>query len=127
MFAYGEDDNVWRWFRASIRSAYGSLNKVIDQFRMMIAQEVPDAQRSFLLQNLIRGAGIKGNDAQAVQARALAAPPQNAFDLYNLVTWASTHVLREPRAVVRAQRVATDFAAETEHRQICPVCHQLQH
>ena len=120
----GDGDDVWQWFRESARNAYRSMNKVIDRWRQMRAVPIPAADRAMVLEAMLKKAGIRTEVAEAVRARALAEPPRTPYDIMNLITWASSHLLEAPAEVRRAQQAAASFAEETEHRRICPVCHR---
>ncbi|MBU1067638.1 hypothetical protein KKE60_07605, partial [Patescibacteria group bacterium] len=80
--------------------------------------------RNLVLESLLKRAGIRGADADVVRANALTHPPENAYDMMQLVTWASTHHLMNPRAIMRAQQAAAVFSDETEHQRVCPTCHK---
>jgi hypothetical protein len=125
-FSFGGDGdgNLWAWFRHAARDAYGSLAALVQRFQTMQQQEIAPEHRASVLASLLREAGIRGKNAEAIRAQALATPPQNAYDMANLITWATTHVVNEPMAIVRAERVATRFIGQTEHRELCPTCHR---
>lgn len=126
-FRYGgEDDNIWPWFRQSARDAYRSLRRVVEDWRHMAAREVRPEDRAPVLEGLLRQTRITGDEADAVRARALEQPPQNEFDMHQLITWATSHVMQEPGAIIRAQRVAATFSSEAEHRRVCPACHRAR-
>ena len=76
-----------------------------------------------MLEALLKEARITGENAEAVRARAIEEPPTNNYDLVNLVTWASSHVIREPQRIQRTLGTAASFTAEQEHARICSVCH----
>ena len=119
----GEGDGIWQWFRQSVRAAYQSLGEIVDRYREMIQERVSPEQRAHMLEALLRQAGITGSDAEAVRAQAIQNPPRNAYDLLNLITWASSHVIQEPERIPRALNAGATFASEQDHASICPVCH----
>lgn len=123
-FGKGGDGNgnMWNWLRHALRDAYGAIGALVQRFQLMVQQEVPPEHRASMLAALLKDAGITGREAEAVQAQALNNPPTNAYDLANLVTWATSHVIDEPKQLVRAERAATRFIGNTEHREMCPTC-----
>jgi len=121
-FGYGEGDNLWQWFRQSILKAVRSIDLIIQRWQNLLREEISPADRAVVIATLIRQAGLRGEEAAAVQAQALELPPANAYEAMNLITWASSHIVRDPARVVRAQRVAAEYDAATTHRRICPVC-----
>ena len=117
------DGNIWDWLRDSVVQAYGAIDGIVGRYRQMREDRITPTHRAAMLEALIRAAHITGADAEAVRAQALENPPRNAYEMMNLITWASSHVLREPERVVRARDAAAGFAASTEHAETCPVCH----
>lgn len=120
----GEGDDIWQWFRQSARDAYRSLERVVNRWRQMREEQIPPEDRALVLEAMLKEAGIGKAAADAVRAQALATPPQTAYDVMNLVTWASSHLLERPKEIRRAQNAAASFSEQTEHRRICPVCHR---
>jgi len=120
----GEGDDIWQWFRQSLRDAYRSLNAIVNRYREMRNERIPADQRAAMLEAMLRDARITGEDADAIRARAIEEPPRNTYDLVNLLTWASSHVVREPARIRRIQTTVATFSSEAEHRQVCPICHR---
>jgi len=120
----GEGDNIWQWFRQSLRDAYRSLNIVVSRYREMRNERIPANQRAEMLEAMLRDARITGEDADAIRARAIEEPPRNAYDMVNLLTWASSHVVREPARIRRIQTTVATFTSESQHQQVCPICHR---
>jgi hypothetical protein len=119
----GEGDDVWQWFRQSVRAAYQSVGDIVSRYRNMIKERVPADQRAGMLEELLRQAGITGKEAEAVRAHAIQEPPHNTYDMMNLVTWASSHIVRSPARIQRALNASATFTSESEHASICPLCH----
>jgi len=119
----GEGDEVWQFFRNSVRDAYNSVGQITERYKQMLNERIRDSERVMMLEAMLREAKITGEDADAVRALALERPPQNTYDLMNLITYASSHVLERPQQIVRAQRAAADFAHTHEHARECPICH----
>ncbi len=127
-FSYsgGEGDDIWQWFRHSIKEAYRGFTRIVKGYEALAAEEVAPADRPLYLENLLKQAGVRGVMAEAVRARALEEPPRTAYDMMNLLTWASSHLLEEPRQIIRAQAAAAHFSEETTHARSCPVCHRAR-
>jgi len=89
----------------------------------MIKERIPADQRASMLEALLRQAGITGRDAEVVRAQAIEQPPRNTYELLNLVTWASSHIISEPKNIQRALNATATFTDETEHASVCPLCH----
>lgn len=121
------DGNMWNWLRHAVRDAYGALGTFVSRFQTMMQQEIPQERRASMLAALLREARIRGDDADAIMAEAVTHPPSNAYEMANLITWATSHVINEPREIVRAERVAAQFIGATEHRELCPTCHRWLH
>ncbi len=118
----GEGDDVWQWFRQSVRAAYQSVGNIVNRYREMIQERIPADQRAGMLEELLRQAGITGKEAEAVRAQAIQEPPRNAYDMMNLITWASSHIVRSPERIQRTLAASAAFTSESQHASICPLC-----
>lgn len=118
----GEGDDIWQWFRQSVREAYQSIGDIVNRYREMIQERIPPDQRAGILEELLRRAGITGKEAEAVRAQAIQEPPRNAYDMMNLITWASSHIVRSPERIQRALNASAAFTSESQHASICPLC-----
>ena len=107
----------------SVRDAYGSLDGIVGRYRQMIDEHIDPEDRAMILQAMLREAAITGEDAEAVRALALQTPPENSYDMMNLITFATSHLIEIPHRVRRAQLAVASYAHETSHARICPVCH----
>jgi hypothetical protein len=117
-------DNIWQWFRRSSRDAYNALNHIVQRYREMSGEEIPQGQRAAMLESLLRQARISGEAAIGVRAMAIENPPQNSYDMMNLISYASSHLLEAPKQVERARQTVTNYISEDTHARVCPVCHQ---
>lgn len=120
--AGGEGDDVWQWFRKSIKASVRSIAPILNRWREMIGQEISPQDRVTILAALIKEAGLNPIQARAMQQRALQEPPRNNYDMMNLMTWGTSHLDMEPAALRRARRATEAFAHEDTHARICPVC-----
>ncbi len=120
----GEGDDVWQWFRKSVRSSYSTLDKLVETWRKLIEERVPPEDRAMIIAALIKKMKVGGSVAEAIRARAIEQPPQNSWDVYNLLTFATSHIIEAPQQVIRGQLVAADFTSEESHARTCPLCHR---
>jgi len=120
----GGGENFTRWLRQSIRDSYRAVGGIVTRWRQMIEEELRPEDRAMVLETMIREAGITKDAAQAVRNLALREPPNNTYDIINLISWASSHLLESPRQVMRARQAVANFTERTEHQRICPVCHR---
>ena len=119
----GEGDDIWQWFRRSSREAYNSLIRIVERYRRMMDEQIPADQRAMMLEAMLREAKISGDEANAIRAMAIENPPETSYDMMNLLTNATSHLLEDPRRVRRAQETVASYTSETEHARVCPVCH----
>lgn len=121
----GEGDSIWQFFRRSIHKAYGSFDKVVTGWRELAAEDIDPERRATILENLIKAAALSDAVADAVRAQAIAHPPTNAWEMQNLLTYATTHLMERarPRQIAKALRVVADFGDEQKHAELCPLCH----
>lgn len=121
----GDGDDIWQFFRQSIRQAYGSFEKVVEGYKKLRAENIRPEDRAQMLESLLRQAKIGGKVGEAVRAMAIERPPRNSWEMHNLITYASSHLL-EAAPAQRAQSVAADFADEERHSRACPLCHRTR-
>ena len=76
-----------------------------------------------ILEQLLKEARIGGEVADAVRTMAIQEPPRNTYEMFNLITWASSHLIKEPAQIDRARSVAANFTSAETHHTYCPVCH----
>jgi len=119
----GEGDNIWQWFRRSVRDAYNSLDQIVLRYRALVADEIPQGERASILEAMLRHARISGETATAVRAMAIENPPLNRYDMMNMITYASSHLLKTGTAVVKAREAVTHYLTEGAHDRQCPLCH----
>jgi len=122
----GEGDDVWQWFRQSVRAAYESLGEVVNRYQEMVRERIPADHRAAMLEELLRQAGITGKEAEAVRAQAIQESPHTSYDMVNLITWATSHIVQSPERRQRALGAAATFTSESEHARTCPLCHIRQ-
>ncbi len=127
-FTYGGDGggNLWSWFRKGIKDSYGAVGAIVARWQAMMREPIAPGNRAFVIAALIKQAGLKGKEKEAVEAQALEAPPTNHYEAMNLLTWAASHAIEEPRAIVRAMTAASDFSSEERHHGLCPVCRRTR-
>jgi len=122
----GEGDSIWQWFRQSVRAAYQSVGSIVNRYKEMVRERVPADQRAGMIEELLRQADITGKEAEAVRAQAIQNPPHNSYDIMNLITWASSHILERPEKIQRALATSATFTSTSEHARVCPLCHARQ-
>ena len=121
-FGGGGDDNVYEWLRSGVRNAERAVGPIVDTYRRLAADNVPPGETAAILEGLINVARLPAPAAAAVRAQAIENPPQNQWDMVNLISWASTHVLDNPRDIRRAERATRSFVHEESHARMCPTC-----
>ena len=115
--------DIWNWFRRSSRDAYNALDSIVQRYRQMMNEQITPEDRAMMLEALLRDAKIGGEAANAVRAMAIENPPQNTYEMHNLITYATSHLLDRPEQIARAQLTAATYSSEDTHARVCPVCH----
>lgn len=122
---YGEGDEVWHWFRQGLDHVGGSIDEVMGKYAGMVGEEIPEGDgRILALEGMVRAARLNRPMADAMRDQAVAHPPQNMYDLYNILTYVSTHNTKNFDSQVQAMRRAGQQAEIGEHAQYCPTCHR---
>lgn len=117
-----DGDNIWQWFRRSVQDAVNSASAIHDRWAKMVKENIPKGERAAVLEAMIKEAGLPDDIAAAVRARAVEEPIRNTYDVMNHITYASTHLLEEPRQIVRAQNAVAAFQNREQHSRLCPYC-----
>ncbi len=116
-------DNIWQWFRGSVREAYGSLDRIVSQYRRMIDQNIAPEDRATILEAMLKEAGITGKYADTIRALAIESPPENSYEMINLISYASSHIIENPHQIRRAQLAVANHTNDAAHTRVCPACH----
>lgn len=111
----GEGDNVWQWFRQSIMAAYRSIAPIVDQYRLLAGENIDPVDRALVIENMVKEASLRPEDAATLRQMALLNPPETRWDAFNLLTALTSHRMTDPRRIVRAQRAHAVFADPTHH------------
>ena len=119
----GGGGSFYPWLNKSIRLASNCLGDIIKRWRKLQAENIPDGQRAAMLTALLREARITGEVAAAINSRALEHPPENSFDLFNLITWGASTVEMEPKEVFRLRGAADKSYQEEAQKRLCSLCH----
>lgn len=122
-FTGGEGDDVWQWFRQQTRDAYRSIDETVARYRQLANTPVIPEERAEIIEGMLRRLHLFDRTvAAAILARAMENPPENEWDLINLASYATTHVLERPAAIFKAQAATAEYVAEAQHRKVCPTC-----
>ena len=71
---------------------------------------------------MIREAGLKDEAAATVRAMAIDNPIRTSYDVLNLLTYATSHILTDAKHITRARKAAEVFQSQDTHSLYCPVC-----
>jgi hypothetical protein len=116
------DGDFWNWFRINVKKAYGSLDKVVATWRKLVDEKLDPKDRASIIAAMLRESHLKGDVAENIRAMAIERPPENSWDIFNYMTYASSHLLEAPKEIVTTMSAAADFAAAETHQRICPIC-----
>ncbi len=115
-------DGLWPWFRKGLKDAYNSYSKVVERYQQMIQDEIPEAERAMMLEAMIKEAGLRDEAAATVRTMAIDTPIRNSYDILNLITYATSHILEDPKQIHRARKATESFQDSDNHALFCPVC-----
>lgn len=118
----GDGDDLWQWYRQSVKKAYRAIDKVAGQWRELTEHIIPPEDRASVLEGLLREARLPPEVMAAIRAEALRVPPETEYDMMNLITWGTSHLHLTTRQLLVARNVASDYTNPEHHRKVCPVC-----
>jgi len=122
----GEGDNIWQWFRQRSKEAYDSFSATVDGYKALAERVIPGGDRAATLEGMIRQAGLTGSMGNTVRGWAVDEPPETEWDMFNILTRASSHLVESSEGILRVQRAAARFSSEAEHRRVCPSCNRAR-
>lgn len=113
---------IAKWIGTTAQSAYQSLPLTTAKWKPLTEVQVSAEDRPLLLGSLMRDSRLRPSETSALWAEATENPPETVYDVFNLMTWLSSHVLEDPERISRVQRVASNFVDEGAHSKFCPTC-----
>lgn len=129
-YRYGNDgDDVWGWFRASVRNAIKHSALTVEVMRKLAEDNIEPDQRAPVIEALILEAGFKAGspEADSIRAKALESDIKNGFDAHQVLTWATSHLNLDGGFRYKAQRKLSQVASDgIIHNMVCPTCHTRQ-
>ena len=99
---------------------------MVVNWRKLVQKKVDPKDRAVLITAMLREAHLKGQVAEKIRAMAHERPPENSWDIFNYMTYASSHLLEAPKDILSAMGAAAGYAAEETHQRMCPVCKRTQ-
>ena len=119
------NSELFEWVQDTVSDAYQSIENTAIKWRAMAQDKINPADRPQLIGSLARNARLRGEQATALWAQATEEPPETAWDVANLMTWLSSHVLENDEQVVRVQDTVAMFVDEQHHTRFCPTCKRV--
>ena len=118
-------ENTREWLRQSVTKAYTGLADAVQRWRMMAGTAVTPTDRTLILGGIARDAKLNAKEQTALFTKAAEEPPETAYDVLNLATWVTSHVMTQPQRVIRAQNAVARFVQEDTAHKYCPTCKRV--
>ena len=118
----GNQDETEAWLREAVKTAYTGLESAVLRWREMAGFTIRPQDRSLLLGGLAKDSKLSGTAQAALYAQGTEEPPETAYDVLNLMTWLTSHVLENPQRIARAQAATARFAQDEIYHKHCPTC-----
>lgn len=115
-------DGFWEWFRKNLRKAADSIGIQTQHFREMQGHRINPNERPAALEGILQQAHLPDDMEKLVRARALAQPPENAWEMMNLITYATTHATDDYEVVRKSNKAMSTFAHNVAVHKVCPLC-----
>lgn len=111
-YEYKDPEYVNQWAVNSIKESFDSVGLTAEQYRRLSNIKFEsDKQLYQVAKNLIVRSRMSPDNASAVYERIQSSKPTTMWDLFNIITFVSTHNMESASSSMRAMRVASDFAA----------------
>jgi hypothetical protein len=117
-------NGFWDWFRKNLRKAMDSIGIQTQHFRELQAHRIAPNDRPGALEGVLQQAHLPDDLEDLVRARALAHPPENAWEMLNLITYATSHATTDYDIVRRSNKAMSTFAHNVAVHKVCPLCHE---
>ncbi len=123
-YTLGADDDagLWNWLSATVGDAYNVVGAVVGRYQALRGEVLDPVERAQVLAGLLSRAKPRTGDVEAVHARMLEEPVETSYDVLNLLSWASSHVITNPMRILQAQQAVADFTDQGRHERVCAVC-----
>lgn len=108
----GEGDSIWQWFRESTRRAVASLGMLTEEWRKLAEASITPEERAMAIEQLIKSMRLNGEEAAAVRNQAMQSPPENQWDVFNLGSHLTSHVIERHDRIVGARTRLATFSRE---------------
>ena len=112
-----------RWIVNKCKDAYEGMADAAGEWSAMAETPLHPHGSRAILQEALQRAGIRGRHADMVLERAAMESPETMYDVLNLLTWVSSHLLTTPSAVVRAQNASVEYSRAAVSGR-CPACYK---
>lgn len=114
----------WNWLKNSLKKAADSVEGIVTRWRGLKDEIIPPEERSHIIAGIIKDAKLSNEVADAIWAHVTDEPIETAYDAMGLITWAASHVMTDPRQILRARGFAEQFSRRTSRSRACPYCHR---
>lgn len=118
----GDRRRILPWIKWSVAGAFAAINPIVEDYKRLLAQPIPEEQRAEILAAAARDARMNADEVKAFTAAALREPPTNMWQVFNLITWVGTHAARNPLRLRTIMARAGHIAQQSEHGRVCPLC-----
>ncbi len=119
----GNAGDFWGWLKTNSQACLGTIDRILERYRRLMTENIPEGQRAEAIAALLDQCRIPDRYREAIYAEAAERPVNTAYDVFNLLTWGTTHAVDDPTVVMRARKKIDEFTIEETHARHCPVCH----
>ncbi len=114
------------WYQQSLIRAYAGMDGLLGKWNNLAEEHLTTAERVLLLNGLLKAARVSHAETEIIHNEAMQNPPETSYEVLQLITWAASHVIEEPLAILRAQEAASSFVDAQQHAMWCPTCKRKQ-
>lgn len=118
------DKGYWNWLKNTVKKAANSVEGIVTRWRGLLDEHIPPEERSHVIAGIIKDAKLNEEQAAAIWAHVVNEPVENAYDAMNLITWAASHTMTDPRMILRARSFAEEMSRTRRASRACPMCHK---
>jgi len=119
------DESFTNWLGDRVVHAYGEFAHVVESCKKLQGTKILEENRALMLAGLLKQASLGKDIDEMIKADAIEDPPENEWDLVNLLTRATSHHVTDPLDIGWGMWIASKFASEDHHMKMCPACHRV--
>jgi len=113
------------WLRSSINESKIQFNVILDGYKKLVGEVIEPDDVEAVFAQMAKFVGFTKQDLVQVKMLLLKDPPKNMWEMTNLFSYATTHLLTDPSAIGDIMWNTSRITTPEYHAKVCPQCHRV--